>query len=94
MEHLNVESLLTAIIKGSNLRRKAALEEFLINCNSIWPFVLVYHDNFDLTFSAVSLPFACASATRVCACEAIPEVSSLAFNARDWSRPPALCRKS
>ena len=44
---------------------KAVFDGFLINSNSIRPLALVYHDSFDLTFSTVSLPFACASAARV-----------------------------
>ena len=61
-----------------------------MDCNSIKSSALVYHGNFDLTWSTVSLPFACASAARVCACDALLDVVSLAFNARTLSRPPAL----
>jgi hypothetical protein len=65
----------------------------LADYNSIKSSALVYYDNFDLTWSTVSLPFACASAARVCACDAMLDVVSLAFNARALSRPPALSNK-
>lgn len=65
----------------------------LADYNSIKSSALVYYDNFDLTWSTVSLPFACASAARVCACDAMLDVVSLAFNARALSRPPALSNR-